>query len=181
MKKALLISGVVIVVLLLVALISLYLPKENSVEDDKVFNQFGFSLSLPEGWSAEINSVESIDESHKNFSFSFIPPEGIPSEWSFWGEMRIGVYDPQKNIKEWIEQHYPEYKDEYNLVGIRKEDIGGRKVFLVEPENTSDISWTPRHVILGDEYSYIYSFSQDGADGFIERITKEIFPYIDIE
>lgn len=138
-------------------------------------DNIGFFLTPPVGWDVEVK-----DEGNDS-SFSFIPPEGIPSGWNFWGVLHLSVYKSQPNIDEWIKQHYPDFKDEYNLVGKKRKDIGGKPVFLVEPENLKDKPWLPRYVILGDNYSYVYSFSQDGAMGFIERIEKEIFPNIIIQ
>jgi len=149
------------------------------VDEDLVFDKFGLSLFLPDNWRVEINNgTENFTAPYHTFSFSFIPPEEISSDSKFWGVLYIHIYKTQANIDKWIEKYLPDFKD-YLLIE-KREDIGGKPVFLLNL-NREDKLWVPRYVILGSEYSYVYSFSQDGASDFIQRIIEEIFPNITIQ
>lgn len=146
------------------------------VDENLVFDKFGFSLFLPDDWRVEINEIKEVSAPYGRFSFSFIPPEGLPSGWSFWGVLYIDIYEAQSSIEEWIEKYLPDYKDD--LVITEEDSIGGKPVFLLDKKEGF---WVPRYIILGTEYSYSYGFSQDGANNFAEIIEKEIFPNITIK
>jgi len=148
----------------------------NEPDKDLVFDMFDFMLFLPDGWSVEVNDLsENIMVGYGRFEFK-LTPEGW--ENYFWGSFSIDINGRYKDIHEWIEYKLPNYKND--LIIERINDIGEKPTFMLNTEK-GDKPWAPRYVILGEDYSYIYSFSQDGATGFTQRIIEEIFPNIIIK
>jgi hypothetical protein len=156
---------------------------EKIIEEDELVNwetyiakEYGLELNLPEEWKLLGEKPEiSYDDEVARITFSFIPPEGIPAGWEFWGVFMIDIYPYQLNINEWIEKNLSVLENE--LVVKELDKIGNKPTFLL---NKKEGPWVPRFVILGNDYSYVYGFSQDGAPNFIQRIEEEIFPNITI-
>lgn len=127
------------------------------------------------------------DESYNFYRlcFDFAPYNWNPSynvggDWMGWGGMIFIINNNQPNIISFINKNYPEYKDE--LVAEENNEIGNKSTFLVnKKENSALIMWNPRHVILGNKYSYEVSHTQDGENNFSEILIKEIYPNINID
>jgi len=147
----------------------------------------GFSLDIPVGWKVNFKEEFPFYDALSRISFDFAPSNwdtayGIG--WMGWGILNIDVYNPETNINKWIDRHLSNYKD--GLAITEESQIDGKSVFaLNKGENWNDEKlgpiWTPHYVILGTQYSYSYSFSQDGANNFVQIIEEEIFPYISIK
>ena len=158
--------------------------KEKERSDDVVFDEYGFSLSLPMGWQVEVEEIEMFEEveSRKNtFSFRFKPPEG--SSFGFmWGGFDVSVVDFQGNIEEFIQYgNGDHYSSDINFVGRRRESIDGKPTYFVEPREPIDEMWRGSRVVLGSNYAYVFRFPQDGASGFAGRLKAKIYPRIKIE
>lgn len=145
---------------------------------------YGLSITYPNGWEVNYRK-ESNPDSPVRFWFDFAPPDWSPSTnyinegWMEWGEMAFDVYDFQTDISTWIDKNLTDYKNDLTA----KEDtkIGNRLTFFINTKENYQGMWTPRWVILGSKYSYCVGFSQDGANNFIERLQKEIYPTIHID
>ena len=156
---------------------------EKIIEEDEFVNwetyiakEYGLELNLPEEWKLLGEKPEiSYDDEFARITFSFIPPEGIPADWKFWGFFKVDIYPYQLNISKWIEGNLSVLENELIIKELDK--IGNKPTFSLDKKEGP---WVPRFVILGNDYSYVYGFSQDGVPNFIQRIEEEIFPNITI-
>ena len=136
--------------------------------------EYGFELILPEGWEFSYREEFRSEDGTPSIVFNFIPP-GEPSN-ILWGSLYLTVYPYQPDINKWIEKYLHDFENELVIEEINR--VGNKPTFLLDRKEGF---WIPWHVILGNEYSYSYEFSQDGALYFVERIIEEIFPHINIK
>lgn len=146
----------------------------------------GISINYPNGWVVKYRKEYNLSSDYNakyRITFDFAPLNWESSssiDWMGWGSMSFDVYDPQKDINQWIDKYLPEYKN--NLVVKGDTKIGSKPTFLINADGKADwsVGWIPRDVILGSEYYYQVSFSQNGDGDFVKRLKEEIFPYIHI-
>jgi len=142
--------------------------------------EYGFDIISPKGWDFSHIEKSLSEDNLPLVKFNLIPPEGLAPGWKFWGILYVGVHPYQPNINDWLDwfitKSYPNLKDE--LVATEIAPIGGKPTFTID--RTGEGLWKGLIITLGSEYSYSYTFSQDGAPDFVQRIMEEIFPYISI-
>lgn len=152
--------------------------EEEMVMENK-FEDFGLSLHLPKEWtvSAEIETDE-VFGPYTQITFNIIPPEGIPSGWSFWGSLRIKVYETKESIDHWIKTYIPQYENDINVQTVNS--IDGKPTFRLTHKEEG-VLWSTLMVVLGNDHSYSFGMSQDGVSGFSERINDEVLPNLKIK
>lgn len=146
----------------------------------------GISINHPKGWMVKYRKEYNLSSEYRanyRITFDFAPlnwqsPGSV--DWMGWGSMSFDVYDSQKDINQWIDKYLPKYKN--GLVVKEDVKIGNRKTFLISADGKTDwsIGWILRDIILGSEYYYQVSFSQNGDGDFVKRLKEEIFPYIHV-
>lgn len=151
----------------------------------------GLSIAYPKGWTVMYKKEYNLGSDYPakyRLSFDFAPMAWESSTavgWMGWGVVNFDVFDPQISINKWIDKNL---SAEYRDGAVAKEDAktGEKPTFLVSSKGKKEgsIGWSSS-VILGSNYSYVISYSQDGYyqdknQNFIKILKEEVFPFIHI-
>lgn len=156
-------------------------------------SNFRFYLSYPQTW--KVNYQRRSDSYLQNSPFTRIEFDMLPpnaqvtppiasqsAQWLGWGSMAVDIYPHPASVQDWINTYLPAYKTKVSSTNAGT--IGNRQAYFISVSTdlpTLDPTYStfnPLYLVIGQNYSYEITFSQNGQLGFVDTIKKTIWPLI---
>lgn len=141
---------------------------------------YGLMIKYPKGWTMNYRKYNDSlvqNNDYTRVGFDMLPPNVTSTasinNWMGWGGMTIDIYKHYDDLKNWVADYLPNYKDKLTINS--DSNIGGQTLNVI---TTANAQLPAFYIVQTNKHIYSIGFLQGGTASASAQIIKDIWPVI---